>query len=151
MDVCVWLRVCCVVCFGVLCCVCVVCWLVCLCRVCVCVLCVCAWLSVRGCVCGLCVFRVYVVFCVVVVVVVVRSEVGFCFGNGECHSQLGAKPAQAEGECCIVHRLDTVALLHTCSLLYALDHHSNALASAQVVPQNRVALDCVAERRRATP
>ena len=27
---------------------------------------------------------------------------------------LGAKPAQAEGECLIVHRLDTVALLHTC-------------------------------------
>ena len=27
---------------------------------------------------------------------------------------LGAKPAQAEGECLIVYRLDTVALLHTC-------------------------------------
>ena len=37
----------------------------------------------------------------------------FCSGNGECLS-LGAKPAQAEGECSIVHRLDTVALLHTC-------------------------------------
>ena len=44
--------------------------------------------------------------------------------------------------------------LHSCTfaslcpaLLYALDHHSNALALAQVVPQNRVALVMVAERR----
>ena len=29
---------------------------------------------------------------------------------------LGAKPAQDEGECLIVHRLDTVALLHSCLL-----------------------------------
>ena len=27
---------------------------------------------------------------------------------------LGAKPAQADGECLIVHRLDTIALLHIC-------------------------------------
>ena len=33
---------------------------------------------------------------------------------------LGAKPAQAEGVCCIVHRLDTVALLHICFLVLGL-------------------------------
>ena len=42
-----------------------------------------------------------------------RCKAEFCYSNGERRSQLGRK-AQAEGECSIVHRLDTVALLHTC-------------------------------------
>ena len=58
---------------------------------------------------------------------------------------LGAKPAQAEGECSIVHRLDTVALLHACfpcsDMSDSLDHSPNAFAFAQGVPENRVAFD----------
>ena len=61
---------------------------------------------------------------------------------------LGAKPAQAEGKCSIVHRLDTFALLHTCfpwfsDLSDSFDHSPNAFALAQGV---RVAFDMVAER-----
>ena len=44
-----------------------------------------------------------------------------------------------------MHRLDTVALLHSCflfsALSRALDHIPNAFALAQVVPQNRLAFD----------
>ena len=50
----------------------------------------------------------------------------------------GAMPAQAEGECSIVHRLDTVALLHTCFPCFqtcrTLDHCPNAFALAQGAP-----------------
>ena len=57
---------------------------------------------------------------------------------------LGAEPAQAGS----VELYTDLTPLHSCifaslfpALLYALDHPSNALALAQVVPQNRVALD----------
>ena len=62
---------------------------------------------------------------------------------------LGAKPAQAEGERLIVHRLDNVALLHTCFLFTSdlsdsLDHSPNAFALDQGLPENRVAFDMFA-------
>ena len=51
-----------------------------------------------------------------------------------------------------------LSLLHTCAfvslvteLSCALDHSCIAFALAQVVPQNRVTFDMVAERREATP
>ena len=59
---------------------------------------------------------------------------------------LGGKPAQAEGQCLIVRRLDTVALLHL-DLSDSCDHSPNAFALAQGVPENRAAFDMVAERR----
>ena len=59
---------------------------------------------------------------------------------------LGAKLAQAEGECQVMHRLVTVAPLYTCLLAFRLVP-SNALALAQDCPKNRVALNMVAERR----
>ena len=65
---------------------------------------------------------------------------------------LGAKPAQAEGECSIVHRLDTVALLHTCiPCLQTCQTHltmiPTRLSWLKVCHKNRVAFDMVAERR----
>ena len=56
---------------------------------------------------------------------------------------LGAKPAQAEGDCLIVHRLVTVAHLLSLSsdLSDSLDHSPNAFALAQGLPENRVAFD----------
>ena len=43
-----------------------------------------------------------------------NSSAEFVLATVSVTVSLGAKPAQAEGECLIVHRLDTVALLHTC-------------------------------------
>ena len=63
---------------------------------------------------------------------------------------MGAKPAQAEGKCSSVHRLDTVALLHTCFLslqtcqthLTILPTHSRWLKVCRKT-ENRVAFDSV--------
>ena len=56
---------------------------------------------------------------------------------------MGAKPAQAEGECLIVHRLDTLAHLLSLysDLSDSLDHSPNAFVLAQGLPENRVAFD----------
>ena len=44
-----------------------------------------------------------------------RCKAEFCSSNGECRSQLWARnQPKLREECSIVHRLDTVALLHTC-------------------------------------
>ena len=53
---------------------------------------------------------------------------------------LGAKLAQAEGECQVMHRLVTVAPLYTCLLAFRLVP-SNALALAQDCPKSRVAFN----------
>ena len=53
---------------------------------------------------------------------------------------LGAKLAQAEGECQVMHRLVTVAPLYTCLLAFRLVP-SNALALAQDCPKSGVAFN----------
>ena len=68
-----------------------------------------------------------------------RSEAGFCYGNGECLSQLGRQPKLRES----VEPYTDLTPLHSCTftslfsvLSCAFDHPSNAIALAQVVPQN---------------